>query len=192
MMLDSSYFGSVGTLLETQAAWFLALLLVAAAAHKLLWRERASAAVSGLTGMLPKAAGLAVNAIAAIEMLAALGLLVPAYRSPGALLAALLWSLYVIAMARAVLTGRRAVDCGCSFGKTHRPLGRFQLLRTAVLALIALAIAFSPATVTVDARGVSMAVLLLTQGLAACALFALYAALDSIMSLDTLRPGAVR
>lgn len=192
MMLDSSYLGSVGAFIETQAAWFLALLLAASAAHKLLWRERALAAVSGLTGMIPRLAGLAVSAVAAIEILAALGLLLPGYRSQGALLAALLWCLYFAAMGRAVLAGRRALDCGCSFGKTHRPLGRFQLLRTAVLAMIAFAIALRPATVALDPSGVSMAVLLLTQGLSACALFALYAALDAIMSLDTLRPGVLR
>jgi hypothetical protein len=95
-------------------------------------------------------------------------------------------------MARALFGRGGAVDCGCSFGKTHRPLGRFQLLRTAVLAVLAFAIAFQPATVLPDAVAVSMPVVLITQALCAGALLALYAALDSVMSLDALRPGVVR
>jgi hypothetical protein len=191
-MLDSVHPWSVVALIETPAAWFLGLLLGVAAAHKLLWRERALAAVRGLTGMPAQLAAPAVSVAAGMEVIAAIGLLVPAYRSLAALLAALLWSLYFAALARALLAGRRAVDCGCSFGKTHRPLGSFQLLRTATLAAVALALAAQPAAATAERVAVAMPVLLLTQALCALALLALYAALDSVMSLGELRAGALR
>jgi hypothetical protein len=192
MMPDSAHLWSVVALVETPAAWFLALLLGVAAAHKLLWRRRALTAVSGLTGLSSWPAGLALGAALGVEMLAAIALLLPDYRTQGALLAALLWSLYLASMVRTLLSRRGAVDCGCSFGKAHRPLGRFQMLRTAALAALAFAIGMQPAGLIAEAGNVSLPALLLTQALCACALLALYAALDAVMSLDALRPGVLR
>jgi len=192
MMPDSAHVWSVVALMETPAAWFMALLLGVAAAHKLLWRERALIAVSGLTRLSSRPAGLALGAAVGIEIAAAIALLLPDYRIPGALLAALLWSLYLAAMAYTLISHGGAIDCGCSFGKTHRPLGRFQLLRTAALALLAFALAIRPAALAAGTSAVAMPVLLVTQALCACALLALYAALDSVMSLDALRPGVLR
>lgn len=192
MMLGSAHLWPVMALIETPTAWFLALLLGVAAAHKLLWRERALTAVSGLSGLSPGPAGFALSTALCVEIVAAIALLLPGYRAEGALLAALLWSLYFAAMARTLFSRSGAVDCGCSFGKTHRPLGRFQLLRTAALAGLAFAIAWQPTAAFADPSAASMPVLLVTQSLCACALLALYAALDSVMSLDTLRPGVLR
>lgn len=192
MMLDSANSESVMALIAAPAAWFLALLLGLAAVHKLLWRARGVAAVSGLTGMRSQSAGRALSAAAGLELLAATSLLIPAYRSGAALLAASLWGLYVAAMARALLGGRRAVDCGCSFGATHRPLGRFQLARTAVLVVVAFAVALQPAALVTGVGAVATPAIVATQALCACALLALYAALDSVMSLDALRPGVLR
>jgi hypothetical protein len=179
-------------LIEMSAAWFLALLLAAAALHKWLWRARAREAASSLLGLPAEFAGHAVRLAAGLEILAAIGLLLPAYRSTGALLAALVWGTYLVAMTRALLAGASAVDCGCSFSKAHRPLGRFQWLRTGALLVMALAVALWPSSGIAEGGAIAMPVIWITQGLAAFALLALYGALDYVMSLGGLRAGVLR
>lgn len=190
---------AVFELVEIQLAVFLALLLSVAAVHKMFWRARARRAAGMLTGMAWRSAGVAV-ALAALSELGAAGLLaMPAFRADGALLAAVLWSLYFIVIARSIVRGRRDVDCGCSFGAAHRSLGPFQLLRCATLVLLALIVAGlclmpagrdgAPAGLGGASGGAAM---LITEGLAAVAMLALYAALDHLMALRPLRAGDIR
>jgi hypothetical protein len=172
-----------------QLASFASLLLALAAVHKLSGHARATQAVQDLTGLPRTLAAPAASAIAAAELAAAAGLWIAPLRFDAALLAALIWSGYFVFLLQAVAAGRSDVDCGCSFGAAHRPLGLFQMLRAAMLALlgfvIALSAAIAPGALAYD---VSMAAIA-TQLLAGAALLALYAALDQVMSLQPLRAG---
>jgi Methylamine utilisation protein MauE len=88
-----------------------------------------------------------------------------------------------------VAAGRSEIDCGCSFGAAHRALGLFQMLRTAMLALLGFAIAFAaavaPGALAYDVSAAAIA----TQLLAGVALLMLYVALDQVMGLQPLRTG---
>lgn len=198
-MPASASISAVLELVEIQLAVFLALLLSVAAAHKMIWHARARRAAGTLTGMAWRGTGVAV-ALATMSELGAAGLLaVPAYRAGGALLAALLWSVYFALIARSIVVGRRDADCGCSFGAAHRPLGPFQLIRCASLVLLALIVAGLCVMRAGRAGAISSlgsagggAAMLVSEGLAAVAMLALYAALDHLMALRPLRTGEIR
>ncbi len=185
--------------LDRQAALFLALLLCVSALHKILWRARAQRATADLTGLAWRGAGIALIVAASAEVGAAGSMLLRATPAFGALLAAAIWSGYCAVIARAIGAGRREIDCGCSFGAEQRPLGRFQLLRAAGLAAIALLVAALGASIAggdhaaaglmTDGIGAASR---LSQALGALALLALYAALDRVMALGPLRAGALR
>jgi hypothetical protein len=172
-----------------QLASFASLLLALAALHKLYNRARAAQAVQDLTGLPQRLAAPAASAVAAGELLAAIGLWIAPLRFDAALLAALIWSGYFVFLLQAVAAGRSDVDCGCSFASAHRPLGLFQMLRAALLALlgfvIALSAAIAPGALAYD---VSLAAIA-TQLLAGAGLLALYASVDQVISLGPLRAG---
>lgn len=175
-----------GQVLAAQLAVFQALLLAASAAHKASTWSRSLGVMrqfGGVPGSLTRAA---LGTVIASEVVAALLLLVPAYRAAGAILAAALWTVYLALILRAILQNRRDLECGCSFGlssgPTSRPLGAFQLLRNGVLA----GIAFGIAGVSMVAGGVSVE---MSQVLGGVALLALYGALDQVMALQPLRSG---
>ncbi|MDP8985494.1 MAG: hypothetical protein M3N97_10720 [Pseudomonadota bacterium] len=178
--------GSVAVLqaLSAQLALFQALLLAASAIHK-AGRWPHSRDVMHRFGGVPRAAaGALLTATLAVELLTSAALLVPAYRATGAMLAALLWTLYLGLIARAIVQRRRDVDCGCTFGASSASLGAFQLTRNTVLAGLAVGIASVSATRgSVPAQG--------SQVLGAIALLALYGALDQVMALQPLRRGEI-
>jgi hypothetical protein len=110
-------------------------------------------------------------------------LCMPAYRAAGGALAALIWGGYLFLILRAIVQGRREVDCGCSFGAAPGPLGMYQVLRNAGLTVMGVSVtAFSAATAGDAGFGLQTA-------LAACALLSLYAALDQVMTLMPPRAG---
>jgi hypothetical protein len=165
----------------------------------MFWRSRAQRAASELTGIAWRGAGMAAS-FATVSEIGAAGLLaIPAYRAFGALLAASIWSAYFALIARSIVIGRRDVDCGCSFGAAHRPLGGFQLLRCASLSLLAIVVAAlcfasagrDGASASVAGAGFGAA-MLISEALAAAAMLALYAALDHVMALGPLRAGQIR
>ena len=174
--------GSAVQSFAAQMAMFQAMLLAATAVHKAVrWTHsrnvmRQFAAVPGVL------AGSSLGVAIAVELAAGAQLLVPAYRTTGAVLAALIWTLYLALIVRAIVQGRRDVDCGCSFGPTSRPLGSFQIARSLVLAALAAFIAWVSAFgSTVPAQGTFL--------LGGLALLALYGALDQVMALRPLRSG---
>jgi len=194
MGLDSPVAG-VLALIETETAWFLALLLAGAALHKLLAQTRARRAAGELLGVSWRVAAIAAGAAIAIEGLAAFCLVDPNSRAVGAALAAVLWSVYLGLMGRAIFVGRREVDCGCSFGKAHRPLGPWQMLRTGSLMLLAVWVAVAGLEPAVQGwAGASAASLgeLSCECLAAFAFLALYVALDHVLGLAALRDGVMQ
>lgn len=126
-------------------ALFLAIILAAAAAHKLAERTRLTRATAGLLRLAPALAMPVTMAAAAVEFAAALALLFPASRPAGALLAALLWAGYGAALLAARRRGEGGIDCGCDFGARRSGIGRFTIGRAFALAAAAFALFVSPA-----------------------------------------------
>jgi len=186
---------AVLALLQTEVAWFLALLLAGAALHKLSARTRAQRAAGDLLKCSWRSAGIAAAAAALVEGVAALCLGYAASRRFGALLATALWAVYLGLLVRAIIQGRRDLDCGCSFGQAHRPLGRWQVLRAAALCLLAAAVAaltYDPGSSGAASASAPGLAALTSEALAPLALLALYAALDHCLALTPLRTGALR
>jgi hypothetical protein len=181
MTAAASMFGVV-QLLVVQLAAFEALLLLASGLHKLIRRDRTQAAAREFAGVPHSSAAFAVVIVASLELLASLLLWTPTYRAAGGALAVLIWGGYLALILRAIAQGRRDVDCGCTFGATHRPLGVFQVVRNALLTGVALAVAAGSAT---EVTGPVVA----SQILAAVVLLALYGALDQVMALTPPRSG---
>jgi hypothetical protein len=180
-MGDTSLAGAVQAF-AVQMAAFQAMLLAASAVHKVARWTHSRIVLRQFTGVPGILAGLALGAATAAELAAGGLLVVPAYRTTGAVLAALIWTLYLALIVRAIVQGRRDVDCGCSFGPASRPLGSFQISRNLVLAALALFVACVSAFLgTVATQG--------TFVLGGLALLALYGALDQVMALQPLRSG---
>jgi cytosine/uracil/thiamine/allantoin permease len=172
----------VAAVLLAQLAAFLAVLLAASAAHKALNWGRTWTVVQNFAGVPRSAASLVAVAVCAIEALAGLLLILPDYTRAGAALATALLGIYLALIVRAVAQRRGAVDCGCSFGAGSRRLGTFEIARNALLLAAALLLRVFAAAV---------APLAPSQLLAACALLALYGAVDQLMALQPLRRGTV-
>ena len=189
-MTGAASTAGVMALLATPLAVFLALLLLASGIHKVIGRDRAQAVVREFAGVPRVLAPFAVMAAAAAELIAAVLLLMPACRAAGGALAALIWAAYLGLIVRAISQGRRDVDCGCTFGTAHRPLGTFHIIRNAVLVSMGIlvgagALASAPASMGYGAGGF----VLVCEILAAFALTALYGALEQVMALTPLRGG---
>jgi hypothetical protein len=165
--------------LSAQIAAFLALLLAASAAHKVLGFTRARSAAHEFAGVPRTAAAAAAAAVIFAETLGATLVIVPSWREAGAWLAAALFGAYLGLIARAIVE-RREVDCGCSFSNAPHPLGAFEATRNGVLVVLAMLAALSSAA---DGAWPVSA----SQAVAACALFALYAALDQVMGQGPVR-----
>jgi hypothetical protein len=172
----------VARVLLAQLAAFLAVLLVASAVHKALSWGRTWTVVQNFAGVPRSAASGAVVAACTIEGLAGLLLLLPDHRRAGAALAIAILGLYLALIVRAVAQRRGVVDCGCSFGASPRRLGAFEIARNAVLLVSA---------VLLLACADAVAPLVPSQLLAACALLALYGAVDQLTALQPMRQGTV-
>jgi hypothetical protein len=175
----------VTRLLAAQAAAFLALLLIASAIHKIVRPARTREVMQEFAGVPPRFAYLALIGVPLAELVAGFGLAVPAGRAAAAMLAALIWSGYLLLILRAILQGRRYLDCGCSFGPSLRPLGTYQTLRGVMLiGLASLVVALPPDP--------SATLSTASELLAAAAFLGLYAALDQAMAAQPLRVGERR
>ena len=120
-----------------------ALLLLASAGHKLIGWRAARRAVQQFGGVPESLTTAVLVAVLAAELCAAALLLGPAHRAAGGVSAAGLWTVYLGFMVRALVLGRRDVDCGCSFGAHRAPLGAFHWARNAVLVLTAVVVALA-------------------------------------------------
>ena len=180
MMTAASVSGVVQAV-ALHAAAFLALLMASAGVHKLIHRSRAKRAIHEFVGVpLALAAPLAAAA-ALTEVIAAALLWMPDSRAIGGVMAAALSGAYLLLMLRSLSNGKRDVDCGCSFGSAHHPLGAFDLARNTLLTLAAAGVALT--------AGDAAATIGAPQILAGVALLALYAALDQVMALQPPRAG---
>ena len=181
-MNDPTLMGTMQSL-AAQLAAFEALLLLASASHKIVRWSYSRTVVRQFAGVPSVLAAASLSGVVLIELAAAVMLVVPSKRAVGALLAVCLWAAYLALIARAVVQGRRDADCGCSFGPTQRPLGWFQLTRNALLLGLAAVVAWASPPDSGALQG--------SQWFAACALLALYGALDQVMALQPLRSGEV-
>src|SRR5262245_19029666 len=162
--------------LDTTLRAALAILFLAAAAHKVLDRGRFSATLADYhllpAVQVPLGAGLVTGAEAAV----AATLLVPALRVPALLGAAALLVVYGGAIAINLARGRRHIDCGCAGSAARRPISGWLVARNLGLAAACLT-AFLPvhgrALLWVD--GVTIAC-------ATAALAAVYASLDRMIA----------
>jgi methylamine utilization protein MauE len=170
-------------ILAAQFAAFLAFLLAASAAHKWSRWKHTLGVVSDFAGVPRPAASAVALTVGLAEWLTAALLFSPPYRVLGALLAASILTVYLTLIARALIAGRRDVDCGCSFGPARHSLGTFEVVRNSVLASLALFVAASAV------RGGPA--ITASQVLGAGALLALYGALDQAMGMQPMRKGAV-
>ena len=163
-------------------ALFLSLILASAAVHKLVAVNRLAAATARLLRVsLPIGRTLSLAA-AAVELGAALALLVNSLRPTGALLAAALWASYAFALLDARIRGETAFDCGCSFGtKTHN-IDRFAVFRAFGLTGLAISLALIPVSGPPSGEAV----------FAAFAFLSLYAAAGEIAALPSLRRSPTR
>jgi Methylamine utilisation protein MauE len=193
-MMSSASTGGVIALLMTQLAAFLALLLLASGLHKMIRRDRSQSVVREFAGVPRVLAPFTAMAVAVTELLAASLLLTPAYRAVGGVLAASIWAVYLGLIVRAIAQGRRDVDCGCTFGIAHRPLGAFQVARNVVLmgmgALVGVG-ALMGVGAAVSMGSAAGGPVIATEMLAALALAALYGALEQVMALTPPRGGVL-
>lgn len=133
-----------GTLASVTITAFLVIVLARAAWHK-LDRHLETVGFAQGYGLVPDAwAGPIVRALTAAEAAAIAALLVPAMRPFGGLAAAGLFAGYGLAMAAALASGRRQIDCGC--GGPPQIVSAFTLARNAVLTGLGLAVAALPVT----------------------------------------------
>jgi methylamine utilization protein MauE len=174
--------GPVAQLLVEQCAVFLALLMGASAIHKIARWGRTLGAAREFVGVPAGAAAYTVVAACVIESLAAALLMAPSYRETGARLATVVLGLYLGLILRAIVLGRRDVDCGCSFGAPRRILGAFEVGRNTLLLILAALVALA---------GGSSAPASASEVLAAVAFLTLYGALDQVMGLEPMRKGTV-
>jgi uncharacterized membrane protein YphA (DoxX/SURF4 family) len=172
---------SVVRLLASQTAAFLALLLIASAIHKLLRPARTQEIMQQFAGVRRRFAAFAWLGVSLAELLAGVFLVLPGDRAAAALLAAAVWSGYLVLILRAIVQQRADVECGCSFGPSLRPLGIYHLARNAVLIGLAVLAAVVAPSGGVEVRG--------SELLAAAAFLSLYAALDQTMGLRPLHSG---
>jgi Methylamine utilisation protein MauE len=170
--------------LSVQLAVFAALLLLASGMHKLIRLTRARAAIREFAGVPRSWAGFAAALVAATELLASVLLWMARYRVAGAVLAGVVWGAYLLLILRAIIQGRREVDCGCSFGTVHGSLGLFQVVRNVVLTSCAVFVAWFGAAETAS-------IMMASAIPAALALLALYGALDQVMALRPPRTGEI-
>ncbi len=185
-MGDISLVGVVQSF-AAQIATFQAMLLAASAVHKAARWTRSRNVMRQFAGVPGVLAGTSLGVATIMELAAGALLMVPAYRTTGAALAAFIWTSYLALIVRAIVEGRRDLDCGCSFGPTSRPLGSFHIVRNLVLAALAVFIAWVSAIgVAVPAHGTFAQGTVVLGGLA---LLALYGALDQVMALQPLRSG---
>jgi len=181
MTAEGTLFG-VAQVLGAQLAAFLAVLLLASAAHKGMRFAHTRKVVHEFAGV-PRSAAAAVASAAALgELLACAALFIPAYRLAGALLAALIWGVYLGLILRAIGQGRRDADCGCSFGSGPHQLGTFEVARNALLVAFALLVGASAA------RGAEPVAA--SQVLAAFVFLAVYGALEQVMAVRPRHRGA--
>ncbi|HLS55076.1 MAG TPA: MauE/DoxX family redox-associated membrane protein [Zeimonas sp.] len=167
---------AVDPVLGHASAAALALVFIVGAWHKLADLDTFRLAVERYRLLAPSAARGAALALPMAEALAGLMLLLPASRTAGAALAAVVLGLVSTAVAVNLLRGHRDIDCGCGTPGTGQRLSWALVARNAAL-LAACVVAAAPEQarelVWLDA---------FTAVFAALALWTLYAAANELLA----------
>ena len=128
--------------ITTGVALFLCWIFGAAAVHKLRALDYYARLVSAYLPA-PGLARMAVPTIAVFELCVALALLLPAWRSLGLAIAAVVLVGYAISMAWQYLRGRADLECGCSGPASTVTVGPALILRNLVCASLAGSLVFA-------------------------------------------------
>lgn len=153
------------SLLITTTALALGGLLLAAGVSKLQQPSRTAAAIDAYA-ILPAGAGARLwPAIASVELLLGAALLLPGSRALAAAMAAVLFIVYALLIARAVSGGDADFDCGCGSASASLRPSRALALRNGVLAAAALAVALVDAGESPPAWWICIALALLLLGI---------------------------
>lgn len=127
----------IDPIISTASALALSVILASAARHKLKhpsWFRRQIQEYQLIPGLLTP---FATRALPMMEFALAAGLLWTTSRPYAGIFAALLISLYGLAIAINLARGRNDIDCGCSGPAMHQPLEPVLLVRNLVLAIAA-------------------------------------------------------
>jgi hypothetical protein len=154
---------------------FLAIVLVAAAAHKMIERGRVATAAAGLMRQ-PIERGRVLSLTAAgWEAASAILLLITHTRTIGAVSASLLWLVYG-GLVWSMSAHGAAFDCGCTFGgkRRHSVVSPW---RPFALSFMALAVWAVGSTVTIGLESMAAAV----------AAFCLYLSAGELLGSDSSR-----
>lgn len=131
----------VDPVISLAAGLVLAFVLATAAWHKLRDRPHFTATLAAY-GLLP---AVLVPPLAALlpvlELIIAVALPFPAWRSGAGAGAALLLGVYTLAIGINLARGRRTIDCGCGDPAQRQPLDGWLLVRNGALVVMALACA---------------------------------------------------
>lgn len=141
---------------------FCAMLLAGSALHKAMARERLAAAAAKLAGAGPALGPVLLVLAGAVELIAAVCLLIEPLRVAGGIAAAALWAGYAIMLMR-----RRGetLDCGCDLNARAKPVTAMLAARPAVLSALAILVSTLPAApVTLDAPFAAAGLLALYLG----------------------------
>lgn len=168
------------------ARYFLAALLLASAAHKFMALEDFRLAVTDYD-VLPRALITPMTwALPLFELALGVALLWQPLRLWAGLAAAVLFSIYAVAMLVNLIRGRRNIECGCSFG-SGRTVSNALPLRNAGLAGLA--------TVVAVMGGMPDVGMFAHMNAAACGgvMFLIYAGLDVLAAnAQRIKAGGLR
>ncbi len=127
---------SVPVIIANGLAWFLVWLFAQAAVHKLgapQYYRQLMTRYAGYAG-----GGIAVWLVAALEMAIAVALLLPQWRAPALVAAALMLLGYAMLMARQILVGKADMQCGCAGPDSALGISWSLVVRNGVCATLAL------------------------------------------------------
>ncbi len=156
-------------------AYCLAIMMAVAGVSKLFDRRRFRAVLYNYDILPGAVLGLASVVLPVLEIAIAIALVVPAAQVFGAMGATILLVLYGAMIGFNIMRGRRAMDCGCSFGRSSGELSGGLVWRNIVLAVLALGVVVaSPLSVSLWAH--------INAVFGAVAVWFVYATLDIVLS----------
>lgn len=126
------------------SALTVAVILASAATHKLRAPMRFASQLEDYQLVPGALVGLLARLIPALEVVIALGMLIPTTRSAASLAACALLAAYAAAIGINLWRGRQDIDCGCAGPDQAQPLRPQLLLRNAILVGLGLLASIEP------------------------------------------------
>ena len=126
----------IDPLLTTSGQYFLAALLLLSGVHKVTHLQRFKQALAAYQLVPACLMGMMAIALPIGELFAGT-LLLLSVQFWGGFAAALMFSLYFLAMLINIQRGHTRVDCGCSFSRQEAPLSPWHLIRNGFLIALA-------------------------------------------------------